>query len=442
MTAHILTSLFRNGRFVRVTATKDISALTFNVRSDQFATFGIPTPLRRGLYGALHRLASSRAEREGMSPETAFVVVVGEIKKAGRTHGSTGQHVHFIGLAECCGVRFATVADAVETLDSINHMVRLGINAGGIYSGGSKSDRLYLYWQTMQAAFLEIGRSIDWSNPPQNLNNGLTASFCKRFISLMEATGGGVASSKLLSLMQIIDATDLNGDDLVALLKVEPSRADDLIELLNRGALSQGALDAFLSEPELWKALRFDATLELIEAWDPEEGLLLEAAQGFAEELWGYNEVQVPVAPEAVIQTAEEPEPDPEEVVDSPTTVPLDHKLLDIGRFISDRFSVEAIQILLVYGVLTPDQPEAAMLDGAILPKNDFLRPCLPKFKEAGVNDRDGNKALQLLGFMGILRTHLKPKRIEFNTDANSTERVIGILDALEVFQATIERPQ
>ena len=411
--------LLRNGRLADVQRPQEVAGLQFAHPPTTYPRFGVNAHLAQATYNSMHAMAK-RTCREDESVPTAFMRIVQELNQKRRVRTRSVDLIHFLGLAAHYGVEFESVEELREAVSGLHQLVAPSIR------DRSKAQQRRDYWLHCGNLLALLGPHMRAPEVCEVIPGGLACGMIMSAAFLLATVERRLAGNKLLMLGVHSHLQGVNALGLARLINQHPDRVDDLIELMRRELLDQRAVDAFVAKPALFAALCMQAIDELISLADAGDNLL-ELARTLCTDLKDTNtlvalEIAIDEEPELVAEVSKEPEPKP----DLPPV--FDHTKLDIAEPVGSRTGlvVEAMQILLVHGVIQPDQSASTMINGSQVSRDEIEKLCRPHMERARIDWSYFEQGLTFLTTIRVLSTttsggrkrgarHQRSRRMQFN---------------------------
>lgn len=336
------------------------------------------------LASALNELIRNIRAKDNVSPTEAAHTVLLHLARASWTQPShvPFDHLLWLAVAHVNGIRFRHVEDVTATMEGL--FTRLSA-AATIQQ--KPSDMLIAGCQL----FHQLGSQVADGPVKDVLSKDLVAEVLLEAVDLLGSLRTHIAPHKCLQIAVLRKRHRLELRQVRHLFDhVRPHRMGNVLELLARGSITPNNIGDLIDAVEFVDELPFDDLRELLVG--PPAG------------------IKTPTAT-VVARTAT--------VTSSPkllATIPGLHKQLKVIDLLGDRANVEAVQIILVYGVLQPHRSSSAFLAGARVEKEELLEIIQPHVQAAGFNKRQIDAALQQIcsvGTMGTSGDH-KNKRVRF----------------------------
>lgn len=430
--------LLEGGRVATVQEPRPIAGIQLATLPTTYVRFGIRPELAKATHNALHQMAERLASQQQNDPSAVFADLVQTLQNMGRPRKRSVALVHFLGLAAHYGIMFRTLGDLQGAVNALHLMVAPAIEAMPM---DLQRER---YWTTCGDLFALLGEGVIASPISRELQGGLSADVIVCVMQILSSQKGPIPGSRLLWLSVLCDREDLDPTKLGQLAHQHTQRTDDIIELLRRKLLSDAALMELLQHPELMGALSLEALDELLTVWDPSDGPLLDTARAVASDLietnirseLGEQEPQTEEYEEEEGDPESEPEPEPEEI-QSGHSAPFDHTRLDIAEPVGRRtgHALQAVQIVLVHGVIQPGQSQSSMINGSEISRDELDELCMPHLTRAKIAPDVYEKAVGFLTTIRVLQTitrggrkRTRPiRRVRFMREVTRNPRGVAI---------------
>ncbi len=449
--------LLRNGRLADVQRPHPVASITFATPADKLPRHGVNARFAQATFNALHALAL-RECGEDQSVPTAFMELVQRIDNQRKVRGSRSvELIHFLGLSAHYGIRFASLDDLIEVVSVLHDLIAPNI------SHHKKPQQRRDYWLLCGNFFAVLGEHVTDKLVADELEEGVRSGMFVNTSLLVARIRPTLPGNKLLALGVYSHLREIDPHKLATLINLHPERVDDLVELMRHGLLDQVVLGELLAEPDLFAALCLRAVDELVSLRD-EGTSLLDTARLLASDLRDTNmAVELELAQADMddgkedeeesfeAEVEEEPEAEEPAVEEDPEPPPYDHTKLDITEAVGTRkgSALEAMQILLVHGVIQPDLTVSPMMNGSKVPREDVDELCRPHLDRAGISDQQYEQAIGFLTTVKVLGTEVKggrkrgnkklrSRRIWFNKTVNGIPRGQMIASAVLALNATV----
>jgi hypothetical protein len=400
---------------------RELTIIQFASSAGTFLQVGVHERLTKAAHEAVHDLASRRAVQMKLSHTVAFAQLMSELARAGRPRKKSERFVHFIALAWAYGVRFASLKDATE---SVNHAHL--VLAPAIRTHNSHVQRVE-FWDYTGRLMAVVGHHAQDPTFVAQCPDGLTADLFIALVDLITKTRGQLRLGSTLCLLAQAQVTQMDLVALTQLLVLAPARSEELLGLIHAGELTDEGVSDLLEEPELYLALSAPALEQILSFQEPEDDFR-ELGLELAEDLRRMNAQALAQRVGPAMEEEDGPLPDH-----------FDHKSLDVAEFVGGRYSLEAIQLVLVFGILQPDRKNSSALGGSLISRNDLLALIEPHRERQQIHESSVEKAFGFLSTIGVLGSS-KRGCVRFNRHISSNPRGKGIAGAIMALNAQIER--